>query len=197
MYWAVHLWHDEVIKHWSKYAPPHCVMCQLLKHPMGQLWFCSEQLAVLCELCSQLLITECRFGDVPLLSKTNVWGGLLFKTVGCHRELFFGKPFICDKLSVNPCQILQSINVTWKMELMFTWGRKCVCESICTYAHAKKALSHLKPMELATKLYFWGRDWHFLYFSFFIFSHSVHKCKIFASASSKLPEVRGSRLSSV
>lgn len=65
-------------------------MCQLLKRPLGQLQFCSEQVAVLCELCLQLLITECGFGDVPLLSKTNVLGGLLFKTVGCHHELFFG-----------------------------------------------------------------------------------------------------------
>lgn len=92
-------------------------MCQLLKHPLGQLRFClsasSVQLAILCEGRLQLLITECGFGDVPAPEQNNVSGVLLFKTVGYHHELFFGKPFICDKLSLNPCQILQSINCSY------------------------------------------------------------------------------------
>lgn len=37
-------------------------------------------------------------------------GSLLFSTVGYHGQLFFGKPFIYDNLSLNPCQIFQSIN---------------------------------------------------------------------------------------
>lgn len=98
-------------------APLHCVMCQLSKNPMGQLRFCLSasgvQLAVLHEVHLQLLITERGFGDVPAAEQNNVGGILLFKTVGYHRELFFGKAFICDELSLNPGQILQSINCSY------------------------------------------------------------------------------------
>lgn len=95
----------------------YTVSCQLLKNPVGQLRFClsasSVQLAVLCEVCLQLLIMECGFGGVPAAEQNNVLGVFLFKTVGYHCELFFGKPVICDKLSLNLCQILQSINYSY------------------------------------------------------------------------------------
>lgn len=53
------------------------------------------------------------FGDVPGAGQNNVLGFLFFTTVGYHCELFFGKPFICDKLLLNPGQILQSITSSY------------------------------------------------------------------------------------
>lgn len=93
------------------------VMCQFLEHPEEQVWFC------LCASSVQNVVVPVRLGctcwshtvglgRLLLLTKT-VMGGLLFSTVGYHCQLFFGKPFICDKLSLNPCQILQSINCSY------------------------------------------------------------------------------------
>lgn len=153
------------------------VICQLLKHP--EIWFCLSASSVQNVVVPVSLVCSCwlhsaGLGMLLLLTETML-GALLFRTVGYHCELFFGKPFICDKLSSNPCQILQSINCSYvknqvnvhlryKMSLRIyacTCTQKSWLEIMWTMNICN---SHLKPMGLKTRLHFQDTDRHFLWF---------------------------------
>lgn len=118
------------------------VICQLLKHPEGQVWFCLSASSVQNVVVPVGLVCSCwshseGLGMLLLLTETML-GTLLFRTVGYHCELFFGKPFICDKLSSNPCQILQPINCSYVKNRVNAHLRYKMCLREYMHVHAHK-----------------------------------------------------------
>lgn len=116
------------------------VMCQLLEHPEGQVWFCLFASSVQNVVVPLSLVCSCWSHSVGLgmlLLLTSVGG--VYYSVGYHCELFFVKPFICDKLSLNPCQILQSINCSYSKNQVDVHLRykMCLWEYMHVHAHKK------------------------------------------------------------